>query len=61
MVQTEKELVRLLAKDVENRQKTKQSMMPEGLLTKLKDDEVRDLIGYLAGPTQATLPAKPQP
>ena len=61
MVQTEKELVRLLAKDVENRQKTKQSMMPEGLLTKLKDEEVRDLIGYLAGPTQAPLPAKPQP
>ena len=61
MVQTDKELLRVLAKDVESQQKTKQSMMPEGLLTKLKDDEVRDLVGYLAGATQAPLSAKPQP
>jgi hypothetical protein len=27
-------------------------MMPEGLLEGLKDDEVRDLVGYLASPAQ---------
>jgi len=29
-----------------------QSMMPEGLLTGLSDDDVRDLIGYLMSPAQ---------
>ena len=56
MVQTEKELLRVLAADVESRQKSKQSMMPEGLLTKLKDEEIRDLIGYLMSPGQVALP-----
>ena len=27
-------------------------MMPEGLLDRLTSDEVRDLVGYLASPTQ---------
>jgi hypothetical protein len=31
-------------------------MMPEGLLAKLKDEEVRDLIAYLSSPNQVALP-----
>ncbi len=58
MVQTEKELLRVPLADVDMRQKTKQSMMPDGLLTKLKDDEIRNLIGYLTGPVQVPLPVK---
>ena len=33
-------------------------MMPDGLLSTLKDDEVRDLIAYLASATQVPLPPK---
>jgi putative membrane-bound dehydrogenase-like protein len=58
MIQTDKELLRVPVKDVDNRQKSKLSMMPDGLLSKLKDDEVRDLVGYLAGSEQAPLPGK---
>ena len=56
MIQTDKELLRVLTADIEERQKSKESMMPEGLLTKLKDDEVRDLIGYLKSQEQVKLP-----
>jgi hypothetical protein len=34
-----------------------QSMMPEGLLESLNSDDARDLIAYLANPTQVPLPA----
>jgi hypothetical protein len=30
--------------------------MPEGLFANLKDDEIRDLVAYLASPTQVPLP-----
>jgi putative heme-binding domain-containing protein len=55
-VQTEKELLLVPAGDVEERQKSSQSMMPEGLLAKLKSEEVRDLIAYLRSPEQVPLP-----
>jgi putative membrane-bound dehydrogenase-like protein len=58
MMQTDKELLRILKSDVEERTKSKDSMMPEGLLTKLKTDEVRDLLGYLLGPGQVKLPGQ---
>ena len=32
------------------------SMMPEGLLDRMKEDELRDLIAYLASPVQVKLP-----
>jgi len=32
------------------------SMMPEGLLDRLKENELRDLISYLASPTQVPMP-----
>jgi putative heme-binding domain-containing protein len=35
------------------------SLMPEGLLQTLTDDEIRDLIAYLRSPQQVPLPAHP--
>ena len=35
--------------------------MPEGLFAKLKDEEVRDLVAYLASPTQVPLPKDATP
>jgi putative membrane-bound dehydrogenase-like protein len=55
-VHTEKELLLVPVGDVEERQKSSQSMMPEGLLAKLKSEEVRDLIAYLRSPEQVPLP-----
>jgi len=42
--------------EILSREKSPVSMMPEGLLKTLKDDEVRDLIGYLRTPAQVPLP-----
>jgi putative heme-binding domain-containing protein len=58
-LQTQNEVVRLPKSDVEERHRSSLSMMPEGLLTQLKDDEVRDLLAYLAGPAQVPLPRTP--
>ncbi|HEV3080953.1 MAG TPA: PVC-type heme-binding CxxCH protein [Gemmataceae bacterium] len=55
-VQMEKDLVRVPASEVAERQKSPVSMMPEGLLGKLKEEEMRDLIAYLASPEQVPLP-----
>ena len=38
--------------DVESVHVSEISMMPEGLLGGLSDEEVRDLIGYLMAPAQ---------
>ena len=35
-----------------------QSVMPEGLWNGLSDEDVRDLVAYLASPTQVPLPAR---
>jgi putative heme-binding domain-containing protein len=62
---TQNEEVRLPKRAIEERRKTKVSMMPEGLLAPLSEAEVRDLIAYLAGPNQVPLPPgggkKPRP
>jgi len=50
------ENVTLPRADMKNLQLSENSMMPEGLLTALKDQEVRDLILYLRGPAQVPLP-----
>ena len=42
--------------DVERMKPSKVSMMPEGLLDKLTNEEVRDLIAYLGSPAQVPLP-----
>jgi putative heme-binding domain-containing protein len=38
--------------DVEEIQKRAESVMPEGLLNGLSDEQVRDLVAYLASPRQ---------
>jgi putative heme-binding domain-containing protein len=55
-VQTPTELVRLPKSDIEAREQTGLSLMPEGILQTLKDQEVRDLLAYLAGSAQVELP-----
>jgi putative heme-binding domain-containing protein len=55
-VQTPTEALTLTKKDVEDRQKTGQSLMPENLLTPLSDTELRDLFAYLVGAGQVPLP-----
>ncbi|MDA0833815.1 MAG: c-type cytochrome [Planctomycetota bacterium] len=42
--------------DIDERVQAQVSMMPEGMLGKLSEIEVRDLIGYLAGAEQVPLP-----
>jgi len=55
-VQTQNEVVILPRDEIEMREKTKTSLMPEGLFDKLSKDEVRDLVAYLASQTQVALP-----
>ena len=47
-LRTTNERVVLPVEDIEEVKETSQSVMPEGLLEKLSDDEVRDLAAYLA-------------
>lgn len=58
--QTANDVVVVPKSDIEAREQSKLSMMPEGLLANLKDEDVRDLISYLASPTQVPLPAAPE-
>jgi len=55
-LQTATEAIRLAKSDIEERRQSTQSLMPDGLLAQLKDEEVRDLIAYLAGAEQVSLP-----
>lgn len=56
LLQTATQEVRLQKSDIEERTRSNQSLMPEGMLEKLNPQEIRDLIGYLAGPDQVPLP-----
>ncbi len=51
-LQTQNEAIVVPKSDIETRAATKLSMMPEGLFEQLRPDEVRDLVGYLASPSQ---------
>jgi putative heme-binding domain-containing protein len=44
--------------EIQSREKLPVSMMPEGLLKALSDEEVRDLISYLRTTSQVPLPKK---
>src|SRR5262249_15117887 len=55
-VQTQNEVLAVPKAEIDERTKSPISMMPEGLFAKLKDEEVRDLVAYLASPTQVPLP-----
>jgi putative heme-binding domain-containing protein len=59
-LQTQNEVVRLEKSDIEERNRSPQSMMPDGLLAMLSPAEVRDLIAYLSGPGQVQLPPEPR-
>jgi putative heme-binding domain-containing protein len=58
LFQTANELLTIPREDIENQRQTELSMMPEGLLAPLSDQEVRDLIYYLTRPGQVPLPAE---
>lgn len=58
VVQAATELLTLPRNEVKKIEPSEQSMMPEGLLANLKDQEVRDLLYYLSRPGQVPLPAK---
>ena len=60
-LQTQNEVVRVPKADIEERQRSPLSMMPEGQLTQMSDADVRDLTAYLAGPGQVPLPSPPAP
>ncbi len=60
-MQTQNEVVRLPKSDIEERSRSSQSMMPDGLLTPLNPAEVRDLIAYVSGPGQVPLPPSAPP
>ena len=55
-IQTVTDQVVIQRDEVDLMQDSKLSMMPENLLNVLKDDQIRDLIGYLMSPTQVALP-----
>jgi putative heme-binding domain-containing protein len=46
-VRTANEQIVIAKDDIEKRTPTNNSVMPEGLLDTLKDEEIRDLIAYL--------------
>lgn len=54
---TQTEVLVLPKPEIQSQQLSELSMMPEGLLTPLQDQEVRDLIYYLGRPGQVNLPA----
>jgi putative heme-binding domain-containing protein len=56
-LQTANELVELPKSEIEHIETTELSMMPEGLLANLKDQEMRDLLYYLSRVGQVPLPA----
>jgi len=56
LLQTANEVLTIAREDIESQRQTELSMMPEGLLAPLSDQEVRDLIYYLTRPGQVPLP-----
>ena len=56
MLQTANELLTLPRDEIASQRQTELSMMPEGLLAPLSDQEVRDLLYYLGRPGQVPLP-----
>jgi putative heme-binding domain-containing protein len=58
LVQTPTEEVRVQKSDVDVREKSRESLMPDGLLAPLNDRQVRELLAYLAGDDQPPLPKK---
>lgn len=55
-VQTANDLVLIPKDEIEVRKRSPVSMMPDGMLQKMKPEEVRDLVRYLASDQQVALP-----
>jgi putative membrane-bound dehydrogenase-like protein len=55
ILRTTETRVRLVLNDIDELKTSNTSMMPEGMLRNYSDDEVRDLILYLAAPQQISL------
>lgn len=55
-IQTATEVVVTPIDEIEQRETSPISMMPDGLLQSLSDDDIRDLVAYLASPSQVPLP-----
>jgi putative heme-binding domain-containing protein len=56
LIQTANELVRVAMADIATREQAENSMMPEGLVAGLQEQQVRDLLYYLGRPGQVPLP-----
>ncbi|HZZ81914.1 MAG TPA: PVC-type heme-binding CxxCH protein, partial [Gemmataceae bacterium] len=54
-LQLQNEVVVVPKGDIETRTATKQSMMPDGIFEPMRLEDVRDLVAYLASPTQVAL------
>ena len=59
-MQTQNDAVIIPKKEIESRNVSPLSLMPDGLLDKMTDEELRDLVAYLASPVQVPLPKKSQ-
>ncbi len=59
-IQTANERLVVPKSEIEERTLSKVSMMPDGLLQTLTNEQVRDLIGYLSSPKQVELPMEPK-
>ncbi|MDP6469203.1 MAG: c-type cytochrome [Pirellulaceae bacterium] len=55
VLRTQEAQVRLAMDDIDELNTSSKSMMPEGMLRSFSDEEVRDLIVYLASPQQVSL------
>jgi putative heme-binding domain-containing protein len=55
-LQTPNDVVTIAVEDIDERKKSPLSLMPDGVLSNLKDDEVRDLVAYLRSPKQVAPP-----
>ena len=56
ILRTQEARIKLAMNDVDELQTSKTSMMPEGMLRIYSDEQVRDLLLYLASPQQVPLP-----
>jgi putative heme-binding domain-containing protein len=54
-VQTQNDTVVLPKSEIESRNLSSLSLMPDGLLDKMTNEEIRDLVAYLASPIQVPL------
>jgi putative heme-binding domain-containing protein len=56
VLRTQETRIKLSMKDIEEMRTSKTSMMPEGMLRIYSDEQVRDLLLYLASPQQVPRP-----